>query len=314
MRLVGPAATGSAILNLLLGFTTIIMKKEVWEKVMLKIDGHQHFWDLDNIAIPWVTAAPERAPLVRNFLPAQLETLLKERSVAGSIVVQAAESEAETDWLLGLPEIYPFVKGVVGWVDLTAPDLADRLERFKSLGPYCGTRYFLVKETDGRPSLEQAALPGLKTLADHDLACDLLFPPSYLNLFIDLFERIPHARWVINHLGLPDFRSGGFATWQTEMRQLSRFPNVYCKVSGLLALADPAQDLLAQATECFETVLEIFGPDRLLWGSDWPVSLLSGTYLQVHDLLETLLAPLSQGEQEAIWAKTALKVYKLPGV
>src|ERR1700712_1179626 len=109
---------------------------------MLKIDGHHHFWDLNKISVPWLTEDPARTPVNRDFLPGQLEPLLKERQINGTVVVQAAENEAETDWLMDLTKSYSFIKGVVGWVDLTSSDLADRLARFKSLGPYCGTRYF----------------------------------------------------------------------------------------------------------------------------------------------------------------------------
>ena len=278
---------------------------------MLKIDGHQHFWNLQEIPLPWLK--PDKTGLYRNFEPGQLGPLLEECGVAGTVVVQAAHDEAETVWLLRLAREYPFIKGVVGWVDLTAPDLSERLARFKAAGPFCGTRYPLLTVTNGEMSLDRAALAGLKTLADHDLACDLLVNSANLGYFTGLFEQIPGLRWVINHLAQPPLKTGDLANWEAALKAAARYPNVFCKVSGMVTLANPARDFEGQARPFFEKTLEMFGPDRLLWGSDWPVSLQAASYRQVHDLLAALVAPLSPSEQAAIWARTAGKVYKIAG-
>lgn len=272
---------------------------------MLKIDGHQHFWNLQQLPLAWLK--PDKEFLYRNYEPAQLRPLLEGCGVNGTIAVQAAEDEAETDWLLALVHEYPFIKGVVGWVDLTAPDLPDRLARFKSQGPFCGTRYRLL--TEG--GLNQVALRGLKALAENDLACDLLVKSDQLKHFSGLFEAQSNLRWVINHLAQPPLKTGDIQSWQADMREAARYPNVFCKVSGMVTLVNPDGDFEEQVRPFFEQALEMFGPDRLLWGSDWPVSLQGTPYWQVHDLLAALVARLSPSEQAAIWGGTAARVYSI---
>jgi L-fuconolactonase len=264
---------------------------------------------LQKLPLPWLK--PENEVLSRNFEPGQLAPWLAECGVNGSVVVQAAHDEAETAWLLGLAQEHSFIKGVVGWVDLTAPDLGERLARFKAGGPFCGIRAPLLQEANGVTGLDRAVLPGLQMLAEHDLSCDLLVNAARLKYFTGLFETAPDIRWVINHLGQPPLKGGDMAGWQTAMRQAARRPNVFCKVSGMVTLADPAKDFEEQVRPVFESVLEYFGPGRLLWGSDWPVSLQAANYRQVHDRLAGLVARLSETEQAAIWAGTACKVYKI---
>jgi L-fuconolactonase len=261
------------------------------------------------LPLPWLK--PEKAVLYRNFEPAQLEPLLKASGVAGTVVVQAAHDEAETDWLLGLSRKYQFIKGIVGWVDLTAPDLPERLARFKANGPLCGLRYPWLAETGGQTGLNRPAIRGLKAVGEHDLALDLLVNSSQIKYFTELFEAEPGVRWVINHLAQPPLKTGDSQSWQAALRQAASYPNVFCKVSGMVTLADPARDFEEQVRPFFELALEIFGPERLLWGSDWPVSLQAAPYGQVHDLLAALVARLSHSEQAAIWAGTAGKVYHL---
>ncbi len=264
---------------------------------------------MQKLPLPWLK--PENEVLARDFEPGQLAPWLAECGVSGTVVVQAAHDENETSWLLELSRGNSFIKGVVGWVDLTAPDLGERLDRFKALGPFCGIRAPLLLEANGLTGLDRAILPGLQMLAEHDLACDLLVNAAQLKYFTGLFETAPDIRWVINHLGQPPLKGGDMAGWQTAMRQVARRPNVYCKVSGMVTLADSPKDFEEQVRPVFERVLEYFGPERLLWGSDWPVCLQAANYRQVHDRMAGLVAPLSQTEQVAIWAGTARKVYKL---
>lgn len=264
---------------------------------------------MQKLLLPWLK--PENEVLSQDFEPDQLALWLAECGVSGTVVVQAAHDEAETKWLLELAQEYPFIKGVVGWVDLTAPDLAEHLASFKAQGPFCGVRVPLLVETNGVTGLDGAVLGGLQTLAGQDLACDLLVNSARLKYFNELFDTAPDIRWVINHLGQPPLKSGDLAVWQTAMRQSASRPNVFCKVSGMVTLVDPAQDFEGQVRPVFESVLEYFGPERLLWGSDWPVSLQAANYRQVHDLLAGLVARLSKAEQAAIWAGTARKVYKI---
>lgn len=249
--------------------------------------------------------------LSRNFEPDQLAPWLEECGVAGTVVVQAAHDETETTWLLDLARHYPFIKGVVGWVDLTAPDLGERLARFTGQGNFCGVRAPLLAEKNGLAGFDRAFLGGLQVFHQQELAVDLLAKSAQLKYFTGLFETLPGIRWVINHLAQPPLKGGDLAAWREEMRQAARYPNVFCKVSGMVTLAGPTRNFEEQARPVFETALELFGPDRLLWGSDWPVSLQAASYRQVHDLLAALVANLSETEQVAIWGRTAAKVYKL---
>ncbi|MDB5081357.1 MAG: amidohydrolase [Chloroflexi bacterium] len=257
--------------------------------------------------LPWLN--PEKKTLNRNFEPVHLASLLEECGVDGTVIVQAAHDEVETDWLLELSRDYPFIKGVVGWVDLTAPDLSDRLDRFKSKGPFCGTRYPLLNET----GLDQAAVRGLTAFAEKDLACDLLVRFDQLQPFTELFRAREDLPLVINHLAIPPLKTGELENWQAAITGAARYPNVFCKVSGMVTLVNPAMNFEEQVRPYFEKVLELFGPDRLLWGSDWPVSLQGASYRQVHDLLAALVSRLSPGEQAAIWGGTAARVYKIAG-
>lgn len=278
---------------------------------MLKIDGHQHFWNLQKLPLPWLK--PQNEVLYRNYEATQLGPLLVESGVDGAVAVQAAHDEAETSWLLELTHQYPFIKGVVGHVELAAPDLAERLEKFKEQGPFCGTRYPLLVESNGEISLDRAAANGLKTLAEADLACDLLIRWDRLQNLEELFEAGLEVRWVINHLAQPPFKTGAISDWQAALQKVARYPNVFCKVSGMVTQADPAKNTQEQVRPFFEQTLEMFGPERLLWGSDWPVSLQAAAYRQVHDLLASLVAELSPGEQAAIWGETATRAYKIKG-
>lgn len=249
--------------------------------------------------------------LYQNFEPDQLAPWLEECGVAGTVVVQAAHDEAETDWLLELAQTFPFIKGVVGWVDLTAPDLGERLARFAERGNYCGVRAPMLIEKNGVTGFDRTLFGGLQAFHELELACDLLVKSSQLKYLTGLFETLPGVPWVINHLAQPPFKSGDLTGWREEMRQAARYPNVFCKVSGMVTQVDPQKSFEEQTRPAFEILLELFGPYRLLWGSDWPVSLQAATYKETHDLLAALVAPLTETEQAAIWGGTALKVYKL---
>jgi len=264
---------------------------------------------LQKLPLPWLK--PGNEVLYRNFEPDELASCLDESGVAGTVVVQAAHDEAETAWLLKLAQTYSFIKGVVGWVDLAAPDLGERLARFAEQGNYCGVRASMLTEKNGITGFDRTLLGGLQVFHEQELAVDLLVKSAQLKYFTGLFETLPGIPWVINHLAQPPFKSGDLTAWREEMRHAARYPNVFCKVSGMVTQLDPARSAEEQTRPVFETVLELFGADRLLWGSDWPVSFQAASYRQVHDLLAALVAPLSETEQAAIWSGTATKVYKL---
>ncbi len=275
---------------------------------MLKIDAHQHFWNLQRFEYPWLT--PDLPTLYRNFEPDDLAPELTSNDISGTIVVQATHSEAETAWFLALAEANPFIKGVVGWLDLTAYNLEERLDRALAQGPLCGVRHQVHDEPDVEWLLQGKVVRGLRLLAEKNLTYDLLLRPPHLKILPALFEAVPSARWVIDHLAKPLIKRGEIEPWLTDLKRVSYYPNVYCKVSGMITEADHANWTIEDIRPYFEQVLRLFGPSRLLFGSDWPVCLLAGSYSRVNALLAQLVATLSETEQAAIWGQTALEAYR----
>ena len=276
---------------------------------MLKLDSHQHFWDLANLQYPWLT--PDMTSLYRNFEPADLVPELAKAEVGGSIVVQASHTQAETRWLLGLSRQHDFIKGVVGWADLTVYNLDEQLDQLIEQGKLCGLRHQVHDELEPAWLLQSKVIRGLRLVAQKGLTYDLLLRPAHLKSLPALFAAVPEMRWVIDHLAKPTIKSGQLEPWLADLKRAAAYPNVYCKVSGLITEADPQHWTAADIKPYFEKALEFFGPARLLFGSDWPVCLLAGSYQQVVALATTLTASLTPSEQTAFWLQTAQEVYKL---
>lgn len=276
---------------------------------MLKLDAHQHFWKLQDFSYPWLT--PDLAVLYRDYAPPDLAPGLTEQGVAGTVAVQASHSGAETEWLLGLAGRYDFIKGVVGWVNLASYNLDERLARLQEVGPLCGVRHQVHDEADEEWLLRPAVVRGLRLVAERDLAYDLLVRPQHLPHLPALFGEVPDGRWVIDHLAKPPIKRGELEPWRRDLRRVADYPQVYCKVSGLITEADHRAWQKADLRPYLDTALELFGPARLLFGSDWPVCLLAGSYAQVHEVVTEWVAALSPAEQAAIWGETAREVYKL---
>jgi L-fuconolactonase len=276
---------------------------------MQKIDAHQHFWNLQKFPYPWLK--PEAGVLYRNYEPAGLAPELAATGIDGTIAVQFIASPAETEWLLALAKANSFIKGVVGGLDFAAYNLDEQLDKLLATGPLCGLRFRFQNEPSHEWALPGKVARGLRLVADKELACDLLlWPPQLKNLPV-LFEAAPEGRWIINHLAKPPIKSGEMEPWLSDLRQASYYPNVYCKLSGLLTEADLNKDILEQIRPYFEHALELFGPSRLLFGSDWPMSLRAESYSQTYSIMESLISTLTPEAQAAIWGETALAVYKL---
>lgn len=275
---------------------------------MLKIDAHQHFWHLTKFNYPWLS--PSLSVLYRNYEPADLAPLLEACGVSGTVIVQATHDTAETRWFLSLAQQASFIKGVVGWVDLTAPDLAEQVAELQTLGPLCGIRHQVHDEVDQAWLVRPAVLQGLQTLARLGIAYDLLVRPPHLPVLPRLFDAVPNMVWIIDHIAKPSIAQGITQPWLDDMRRVAAYPNVVCKVSGMITEGRPDWTT-ADFKPYVEPVLEMFGADRLMFGSDWPVCLLAGSYTQVHDLVAAYTQTLSVTEQAAIWGGTAQKVYQL---
>ena len=275
----------------------------------MQLDSHQHFWKYDVQRHSWIT--DEMEVLKRDYLPADLLPELKANRMSGCIAVQADQSEQETEFLLELANQCEAIKGVVGWVDLLSPAISERLRHFSQFEKLSGFRHVLQSEADDEFMLRPEFCRGIQALQEHGFTYDILIYPRQLPAALELVTRFPNQLFVIDHIAKPPIRTGELAPWAAQMRSLSDSTNVYCKLSGLITEANwsnwSAEDLRPYLNVVFET----FGPERLMFGSDWPVCLLAGTYRQVKQLIETYISKLSIHQKKSIFGLNAARFYGL---
>jgi L-fuconolactonase len=277
------------------------------------LDAHHHLWRLDR-GYRWLDA-PALAPIRRDFDVTDLRAVLSPAGVDRTVLVEAGrESAEEVTEFLAIAEATPEIAGVVGWADLTAPDLADVLAAHRT-GP--GGRWLVGvrSQVQGEPDpdyLRRADVQaGLATVAEAGLAFDLVVRAEQLPAAAAAAAAVPQCRFVLDHLGKPAIAAGGYGQWRSLVTPLARQPNAVAKLSGLVTEAGWADWTVADLRPYVETALELFGPQRLMFGSDWPVCLLAASYPRVVDALAGALGPLSPAEQDAIWSGTATRAYRL---
>lgn len=276
---------------------------------MLKIDSHQHYWNYHPVKDAWIT--DELKVIQRNFLPEDVWPLMQQNGVAGCVAVQADQSDQETDFLVGLAQQYDFIKGVVGWVDLEADDIGDRLARY-SLQPIIkGFRHILQGEADERFMLGKKFLHGISLLAQHNFTYDLLIKPQHLPYASELVAMFPDQRFVIDHIAKPLIKDGVVNGWQQGIIALAAYQNVYCKISGLVTEADWHNHQQQEFVPYLDVVFKAFGGDRVMFGSDWPVCNLAGGYQSALNVLKSYAGTLSLADQEKLWGKNAIAFYRL---
>lgn len=275
----------------------------------IRLDAHQHFWRYSPEEYGWIGEGME--VLRRDFLPADLEPLLAAEGIDGSIAVQAAHDVAETRWLCALARESNRVKGVVGWADLVDEKVERDLEELTSESTLVGIRHVAQDEPDERFLSREPFVEGVAKLARHDLVYDILVYERQLPAAIELARRLPDQPFVLDHIAKPRIASGELEPWATRIRELATCDNVTCKLSGLVTEADWAAWNAEQFTPYLDVVLEAFGPERLMLGSDWPVCLLAGNYAEVIGLARSALASLSTDEAAAIEGGTAARVYSI---
>jgi len=251
--------------------------------------------------------------LQKDFLPPDLWPLLQSAGFAGSIAVQARQSVRETAWLLELADQYPFVRGVIGWVDLCSPQLQRQLEQFASHPRFCGVRHVVHDEPDDLFMLREDFARGIELLAEFNLAYDLLLFPTHLRPACDLVARFPRQRFVLDHIAKPRIKDGVMEPWATDIRRLAAFPNVSCKVSGMVTEAQWHAWRSADFLPYLDIVFETFGADRVMIGSDWPVCTLSAPYGQVISVVTEYIRRLSIHEQEMVLGKNVSQFYCIHG-
>jgi len=275
----------------------------------MNVDSHQHFWRYDAVRDAWITDA--MAVLRRDFLPEHLAAELTANGMDASVAVQADQSEAETMFLLDLAEKNKRVAGVVGWVELRSPHIAERLEHFSHFSKLCGFRHIAQAEPDDRFLVREDFIRGVAQLRVYGFTYDILVYPKQLPAAIELVTHFPEQHFVIDHCAKPEIKAGKTEPWATQMRKIAQHKNVFCKVSGLVTEADWKHWKPDDFRPYLDVVFDAFGPDRLMFGSDWPVCLLAGTYRQVKQLVETYLKDFSQADREKIFGGNAALFYGL---
>ncbi|WP_143305328.1 amidohydrolase family protein [Chitinophaga vietnamensis] len=273
------------------------------------IDAHQHFWKFDPVRDAWIDDSMQ---VIRNdFFPEHLQPVLEANGVDGCVAVQADQSEQETAFLLGLAEQYPFIKGVVGWTDLRAPNLREQLAHYATFPKLKGFRHIVQAEPDINFLLREDFCRGVLALSQYDFTYDILVYPKQLGAVEHFVKKFPGLRLVVDHLAKPYFKTGDITAWAQHIRKIAQSPNVYCKLSGLVTEADWQQWEAAHFEPFLDVALEAFGPDRLMFGSDWPVCLLAAEYHEVKALVTDYINKLSPSEKNKIMGGNAISFYHL---
>jgi L-fuconolactonase len=275
---------------------------------MTVVDAHHHVWDLSVRDQDWIA---EDSPIRRDFTMGDLTPEARAAGVDRTVLVQTVTVPEETPEFLALAEEHELIVGVVGWTDLTRPDVADELARLRELP---GGRYLkgIRHQVQGEPDLEWLLRPdvcrGLTAVADAGLVYDLVVLPHQLPACTRAAASLPHLTFVLDHLGKPPIASGTLEPWASGLRALAALPNTVCKLSGMVTEADPASWTIDDLRPYADVVLEAFGPDRLMFGSDWPVCTLAAAYGDVLDTARRLTGPSDHTE---IFGATAIRVYDL---
>ncbi|HEY4608970.1 MAG TPA: amidohydrolase family protein [Ilumatobacteraceae bacterium] len=282
-------------------------------EVAQRLDAHHHVWDLDARDQLWIDRVA-MAPIARSFGVDELALAAADCSIDGTIVVQTAADTVETEELLDLAISTDLVRGVIGWTDVTAPGVGDELDRLRELptgGRLVGIRSLAQYEPDLRWLARPDVIDGLRAVASRGLTFDLLVLPHQLPGACAAARAVPEARFVLDHLGKPGVPTR--PSWETGIAELASCPNVYVKISGLVIESDWSDWDPRRLQPYVEFVLNLFGPDRLLFGSDWPVCTLAASYARIVEVTEELLSALTATERAAVFGGTAQHAYGLVG-
>jgi L-fuconolactonase len=275
----------------------------------MRIDSHQHFWRYEPAQYPWI--GERMGVLRRDYLPGELEPLLRASGFEGTVAVQAQQAVAETDWLLELAERHAFIRGVVGWVDLCAANVDEALERYAARPKLVSVRHIVHDEPDDDFLLRPDFRRGVGRLRAHALVYDLLLFPKHLPRAVTLVAELPEQPFVLDHIAKPFIRDGVVSPWREDLRRLASFPNVTCKLSGMVTEARWKEWRPVDMHPYLDAVLEAFGPSRLMIGSDWPVCLLAGDYDRTMSVVVDWTSRLSAAERDSVLGGNAARVYAL---
>lgn len=273
----------------------------------MNLDAHQHFWNYDAKQYPWITDELER--LRRDYRPEDLARELAAAGLDGSIAVQARQTAEESRWLLALADRHPVIRGVVGWVDLRAETVEESLAELSRHPRFVGVRHVVQDEPDDAFMLRPDFLRGIGKLKQFQLAYDLLLFPKHLPAAVKVVEQFPDQRFVLDHMAKPSIKTGTQSPWDEHMRELARHSNVWCKLSGLVTEASWGRWTQTDFRPYLDVVFAAFGEDRLMFGSDWPVCLLSAGYADVHGIVRNYLQSFPEGVRRKIFGENAARFY-----
>jgi len=274
----------------------------------MRIDSHQHFWNYNQREYPWI--GDKR--IARDFLPNDLQAELNPLRIDGSVAVQARQTLEESRWLLNLADHYPLIKGVVGWVDLRSAHVEKDLAELAKHPRFVGVRHVVQDELDLNFMLQPDFLRGIGKLKQFKLVYDILIFPKQLPAAIQLVEKFPEQTFVLDHIAKPFIKDGTVSPWDKQIREVSRHPGVFCKVSGMVTEAKHGAWKKEEFTPYLDVVFEAFGPDRLMYGSDWPVCLLSASYPDVYGIVEQYVQKNAAKFENAIFGGNATRAYRIP--
>ena len=274
----------------------------------MKLDSHQHFWKYSPQQHNWIDDS--MVSLKRDFLPNDLEPHLIENKIEACVVVQADQSEKETEFLLELATQYEFIKGVVGWVDLRAKNVEERLQFYSQNQYFKGVRHIVQSEKQDF-LLDPAFQNGIGKLGNLNLTYDLLIYPHQIEAAIKLVSQFPNQKFVLDHLAKPNIKNGKIDPWKNQIQRLAQFSNVSCKISGMVTEADHVQWKPSDFIPYLDIVFDAFGENRILFGSDWPVCLLAASYQEVYQLITDYTANFSLEQRDKLFGANAERFYNI---
>lgn len=273
------------------------------------IDAHQHFWKFEPVKHAWID--DDMSVIRRDFLPSDLKKVYHENGIDGCVAIQANQTLAETDFLLDLSNKNEFIKGVVGWVDLRASNIDNFLKQYSKFNKIKGFRHVVQGEPDHNFLLRPNFLNGISLLEKYNFTYDILIFPHQLGAALEFVKQFPNQKFVIDHIAKPYIKDGFHHGWAALMSEIAKYENVFCKLSGMITEADYKTWTYHQIEPYMNLVLNAFGTNRIMYGSDWPVCLVAGNYKNVKKIVTNFIATLNPSEQNAIMGKNAIEFYNL---
>ncbi|HEY8935304.1 MAG TPA: amidohydrolase family protein [Cyclobacteriaceae bacterium] len=273
------------------------------------IDAHQHFWKFDPVRDSWIT--DDMSVIQKDFLPEHLKLILQSNGVSGCVAVQADQSETENEFLISHSKQNDFVKGIVGWVNLEADNIEDRLAYYKSFDKMKGFRHILQGEKQRDFMLRYNFKRGISKLKDFNFTYDILIFPDQLKYTTEFVSLFPDQKFVIDHIAKPEIKAKKIEDWKKDIQAVAKHENVHCKISGMITEADWKNWSANDINPYLDVVVEAFGIKRILYGSDWPVCLVAGSYTEMLNVVRNYFSSFTKNEQEMFFGQNAIKFYNL---